>query len=158
MHDLQGFFVAVDIVHDVAMFDHHALGTARGTRGIDAVGQIAGADSHSGIRRGKAVRIHFLQARNTEGFLQGQYRVARPGQRTALHLLFRGQQQGAGPVLQAEVDAVIRVFRDEGQESGSRFQHRDFRHVSPNLPVKQHADHPVFSSAFCNQNICQMSA
>ena len=33
MHDLQGFFVPVDVVGDVAVRDHHALGPARGADG-----------------------------------------------------------------------------------------------------------------------------
>ena len=40
VHDLNGFRGPVDIVGDVAVLDHHALGAARRAGRVDAVGQI----------------------------------------------------------------------------------------------------------------------
>ena len=141
VHDLDGFFVSVNVIGKIPLFDHDALGAPCRTGGIDAVSQIAGCDPLS--RRICVVGLRF------KDILQGQDFKAAFGQsRPFLDQFSAGQQNGRGGILHAEQDPLIRIEYSKGKKSTVRLQHTLLRHIGQFCTLQQNTCQNVTADAF----------
>ena len=152
VHDFYRLLVLLNIVRKVALFDEHTLRPTRRARGIDAVSEVVPPD---GVRcRVSRQRRIVTRATDARDVLHADQLEALPLQSLMLSQgLPTGQQDSHVTILHAEVDAVVRIGRDEREEGSMRFQDALLRIVSILRPFQQHTHQGILAQLARQQHV-----
>ena len=132
-------------IHRAAMFHHHALWRAGGTRGIDQIRRIARADDN--LRRGIGFHNSVGMQHRDSGRQPGRQR------RRAFAQQGRHQQRSGTGVLQQELQAFVGIGGIQRQVGRAGKQHTEHRDHRIRGTVAQHSDICVRSDALRTQDL-----